>query len=44
MSLFVRSVLLVSGLEEEEEEEEEEEPRRHSYRFQLTFPDRNNVT
>ena len=41
MSLFVRSVLLVSGLEEEEEEEEEEEPRRHSYRFQLTIPDWN---
>ena len=43
MSLFVRSVFSVAGLEGEEEEEEEE-PRRHSYRFQLTIPDRNLLT
>ena len=36
MSLFVRSVLPLDGLEREEEE-----PRRHSSRFQLTISDQN---
>lgn len=44
MSLFVRSVFAGRRRGLAEEEEEEEEPRRHSYRFQLTIPDRNNVT
>ena len=38
MSLFVRGVLPLAGLERKEGKEE---PRRHSSRFQLTISDQN---